>query len=127
MPSYPSLNNPLAINPGELRHSITIQKQNSTVDGFGEPVSTWETVTSLHAKIENTGSAAYKQSFSGNALASQSTDLITTRWAGPTINIEPGMRIVFGDNTYTIQAVDNVLRRNRVIRMACLVIDGDSN
>jgi hypothetical protein len=37
------------------------------------------------------------------------------------------MRIIFGDNTYLIQAVDNVLHRNRKVNLACIQIDADSN
>jgi SPP1 family predicted phage head-tail adaptor len=119
--------NPLAINPGELRHWIVIQQASATRDAAGQPISTWGTVASTHARIENTNSRTFKESFSNNALASQSTDLITIRWQGLAIDIKPGMRIVFGDNLYIIQSVDNVLRRNRVLRLACLAIDGDSN
>jgi SPP1 family predicted phage head-tail adaptor len=119
--------NPLCIQAGDLRHAITIQSPSATRDAAGQPISTWDTVLSTRAKIENTGSYSYKESFSANALAAQCTDLITIRWPGKAITVEPGQRIVFGDNTYLIQLVDNVLRRNRVVRMACLVIDGDSN
>ena len=37
------------------------------------------------------------------------------------------MRVIFGNNTFLVQDVDNVLHRNRVVRLACLMIDEDSN
>ncbi len=124
---YRPENNPLAVNPAEYRHNVQVQQPSTTRDAAGQPVSTWDVVLSQNAKIDNTSSLAYKQSFQGNALATQSTDLISIRWPGPDINIKPGMRVLFGDNVFLVQAVDNVLRRNRIVRMACLLIDGDSN
>ena len=119
---------PLYIAPGDLRHSITIQAENTADrDAAGQPVSTWETVLTTRAKIEDSGSASYKDLFQNNALAAQSTDLITIRWPGSSITIAPGQRVIFGDNSFLIQAIDNVLRRNRKLRLACLIIDETSN
>ena len=120
MPAY-------MIDPGELRHSIQIQAASSTRDTAGQPVSTWNLVLTTRAKIENTNSRTFKESFAANALASQSTDVITIRWPGAAIDLLPGMRVLFGDNTYLVQAVDNVQRRNRKVTLACMAIDGDSN
>jgi hypothetical protein len=53
--------------------------------------------------------------------------MVTIRWPGVSIDVAPGMRVAFGDSTYLVQDVDNVLRRNRVVRLACLTIDNDSN
>ena len=117
----------LYIQAGELRHAIQVLEVSATRDAAGQPISTWTSVLSTRAKIESTSGRSYKESFAGNALASQSTDLITIRWPGPGITLKPGMRVTFGDNTFLVQAVDNVLRRDRVVRLACLVIDGDSN
>jgi head-tail adaptor len=119
--------NPLYLRAGELRHAVQIQSASSTRDAAGQPVSTWNVVLTSRAKIENTGSQAYKESFSNSSLASQSTDMITIRWPGASITVAPGMRVVFGDNTFLVQDVDNVLHRNRVVRLACLMIDEDSN
>jgi SPP1 family predicted phage head-tail adaptor len=117
----------LYIQPGELRDSIQIQQATDTRDAAGQPVSTWAAVLTARAKIEGTNSRTFKETFSANALASQSTDVITIRWPGAAVTLEPGQRVVFGDNTYLVQAVDNVRRRNRKVVLACMVIDGDSN
>lgn len=123
MPSF----DPLIIDPGTLRHSISIQAATTTRDAAGQPSATWANVLTTRASIESTTTIAYKSSFSGNALASEATDVVTLRWPGPDVIIEPSQRMIFQDNTYLIQAVDNVKRRNRVLRLACMVIDGDSN
>jgi head-tail adaptor len=120
----------LYIAPGELRHSIQIQAAPDGLgqrDSAGQPIDAWNAVLTTRAKIEGTNSRTFKESFSNNALASQSTDCITIRWPGAAITIEPGQRVIFGDNTFLIQAVDNVLRRNRKLVLACIGIDTDSN
>jgi SPP1 family predicted phage head-tail adaptor len=118
---------PLAIDPGELRHKIQIQQASSTRDAAGQPVSTWNVVLTTWAKIAAPGSMTYKERFANNTFSSQSSDFITIRWPGASITIEPGMRVIFGDNIYLIQAVDNVLHRNRKVNLACIQIDEDSN
>lgn len=119
---------PLYLNPGDLRHKITIQAENTAErDAAGQPVSTWTTILTTRAKIEDSGGSSYKMAFQNNAEAAQSTDLITIRWPGSSIVIEPGQQIIFGTSTYLIQAVDNVLHRNRKIRLATLMIDENSN
>ena len=119
--------NPLYLRAGELRHAVQIQSASSTRDAAGQPVSTWNVVLTTRAKIENSGGQAYKESFSNSSLASQSTDLLTIRWPGSSITVAPGMRVIFGNNTFLVQDVDNVLHRDRVVRLACVMIDEDSN
>lgn len=119
---------PLYLNPGDLRHVVTIQAPNAAApDEYGQTTTSWTTLLVTRAGIESTSGAGYRDSFQNNALAAQSTDLFTLRWPGSTINIEPGHRIVIGTNVWTVQAVDNVLRRNRKLRIAALIIDSGSN
>jgi len=115
---------PLIIQAGTLRHLISILAPSSTRDAAGQPISTWTTVLTTRASIVNSTPGAYKQPFAGNILAAESTDFITLRY--PAVDIQPGMRVAFGDNLYIIQAVDNVQRRNRVLILAAMVLDGDS-
>lgn len=119
--------NPLLLPAGDLRHSVTIQEPSTTRDDAGQPVSTWTNVLTTRAKIESTTSNAYKELVQDGAIASQATDVFTLRWPGIAIDLKPGMRIQYGDNLYLVQAVDNVLRRNRVVKLFTMAIDGDSN
>lgn len=121
---------PLFIQPGELRHKVSVQAAPDGAgarDSAGQPIANWNTILTTRAKIEGTNSRTFKESFAGNALASESTDVLTIRWPGAAIDLRAGMRVLFGDNTYLVQGVDNVLRRNRKVVLACLLIDGDSN
>ncbi len=117
----------LYINPGDLRHSITIEQPSATSDEFGQPISTWDVVLTTRAKIESTTSNTYRELVKDGAIASQSTDVVTIRWPGASVDLEPGMRVIYGDNTLLVQAVDNVLRRNRVVKLFCMQVDADSN
>lgn len=118
---------PLYIAAGELRHSITVQSETATVDSAGQPVAVWADVLTTRAKVEGAGSAAYKASFSDNVRTSESSDMFTIRWPGKDVVIEPGQRVSFGGDFYEIQAVDNVLHRNRKVRIATKIVDEDSN
>lgn len=118
---------PLYILPGDLRHKVTIQAPSTTRDAAGQPVSTWTDVLTTRAKIEGTTSTTYKELVKDGAIASQATDVFTLRWPGSSIDLKPGMRVVFGDNTYLVQAVDNILRRNRIVKLFCMAIDSDTN
>lgn len=120
-------NDQLQIQAGDLRHAVTITEASTTRDAAGQPVSTWTTVLATRAKIESTTTLNYKERIRDGVTSSQSTDLITIRWPGANVAIMSGMRVEFGDNTFLVQAVDNVLRRNRLVRLYCQVIDGDSN
>lgn len=119
---------PLVLNAGELRHSITIQASNKAQrDGYGQPVETWTPILTTRAKIMSTQGASYKDAFAQNALANQSTKLITIRYPGDAIIIQPGQRLIHKNDLYAIQDVDNVLERNRVLRIACMQVQSTSN
>ena len=114
---------PLYIQPGSLRHDVTIQEPSGTRDAAGQLNAAWTPVLSARASIESTSSTAFRFSFQGNVLASNATDLMIVRYPGDSIAIKPGMQIVYGDTAYTITAVDDVLRRHRKLALACVGID----
>jgi head-tail adaptor len=118
---------PCVIAPGTLKHSITIQGQSKVPDADGQLNAVWSTVLITRAAITSTSSISFKMSFQNSALASNATDLLTIRYPGASIIIVPGMQILYGTQTYTIQDVDNVQERNRVINMACIGMDNGSN
>ena len=113
--------NPAVIKPGDLRHSVKIQAPPTTRDAAGQLNATWVDVLSTWASIESTSSLAFRFSFQGNALASVATDLIVIRY--PVVVIKPGMQVIYSGQTYTIAAVDDVLRRHRKLALACVGID----
>jgi SPP1 family predicted phage head-tail adaptor len=112
---------PTIIQPGTLKHQVTIQAPSSTRDTAGQPGVTWTTVLTTRAAIEGTASLTFKFSFQNSTLAANATDCITIRY--PAVPIAPGMQVLFGDNAYIVQAVDDVNRRHRVLILACVGVD----
>src|ERR1035438_5435818 len=112
---------PCVIQPATLRHSIVIQAPSTTRDASGQQGVTWTTVLTTRAAIGSTASLTFKLSFQGNILASNATDLIALRY--PAVNIKPGYQVVYGTQVYTINAVDDVQRRHRVLNLACTGMD----
>lgn len=118
---------PLYIAAGDLRQMVTLQSPSATRDESGQPIDIWDDVLTTRAKIEGTTSNSYRELVKDGAIASQSSDVVTIRWPGGAINLTPGMRVQYGDNTLLVQAVDNVLRRNRLVKLFCMQIAADSN
>ncbi|MGA2650416.1 MAG: phage head closure protein [Terracidiphilus sp.] len=113
------------LQPGTLKHLITIQSKSATRDASGQPGSTWTTVLTTRASIESTASLSFKWSFQNSVLAANATDCITLRYP-VSVDIVPGMQIIWNGDTYLVQDVDNVQRRNRVIVLACIGVDTGS-
>jgi SPP1 family predicted phage head-tail adaptor len=111
---------PTQIQAGTLRNRVTIQAPSATRDSFGQSGTSWTTVWICQAAIEDSASLTFRFSFQNNILASNATFCITIRYPGDSITIAPGMQVVYGDNTFTIQAVNDVLLRHRVIHLACV-------
>jgi len=115
---------PTILPAGLLIHQITIQAPSSTRDSYGQLGNTWSTILTTLAAIQGTSSLTFKFSFQNSTLASNATDCITIRY--PSFNITPGMQVVFGDQSYLIQDVDDVNRRHRVLVLACVGVDTGS-
>jgi head-tail adaptor len=121
-----SVNTGLYIDPSQLRSKITIQSPATTLDGFGDQTTvTYTNILTTRALIESTTGAAYRESVN-DVISSQSTHVLTIRYPNNSITIEPGYRVVFSNNTWRIAALDNVMQRNRVLKIFCESVDEDS-
>jgi SPP1 family predicted phage head-tail adaptor len=116
---------PCVIQPGTLKHIVSISAPSTTRDTAGQLNAEWSSLLTTRAAILSTASFSFKFSFAGNALASNATDLIQIRY--PAVNVEPGMQVAFGDEQYIVNAVDDVQRRHRVLNMACTGLDISSS
>jgi SPP1 family predicted phage head-tail adaptor len=114
---------PLILAAGDLRHSVSIQASSTSRDASGQLLQTWDTILTTHASIR---SLTTRETVQDSQLVSQSTHMITIRYPGKSIRLVTGNKLVHGNNVYTIQEVDNVLSRNKVIQLRALVIDSDS-
>jgi|ERR1035437_1755423 SPP1 family predicted phage head-tail adaptor len=114
---------PLIINPGELRHQITIGALSSTQDADGQPLNTWPVYFTTRAKIQQLSG---QQVYQGAEFTSAKQARFTMHWPGAGVTINVGDRIFFKNHIYEIQIADNVLERNRKLILTCLEIDGSS-
>ncbi len=103
---------PLAINPADLRHSISVVSRSTVQDAMGGVSMVWNTVLSTRAKIAAT---SFKEQSQADKLTAVTSHIVTIRWQP--VTIAPGMRVQFGTRNFEIQSVDNVLERNRVVRL----------
>lgn len=113
---------PLVINAGELRHAIDIQQPNyATAGSRGQSVtpSSWTTVRSTRAAVYTAGG---RETSMASQIVSDVSHVVKIRWGSAVI--KANYRVVFGGRTFTVQYVENVLERNRVLLLYCLEVDG---
>ena len=115
---------PLALNAGDLRHSITIQAPSTTGDALGSSGQTWTDILSTRASIQAVTQRELTQD--GQTVA-QVTHVIKIRYPGSQFQIQSGQRACCGSLVFNIQTVENVLLRNRVIKLLCVAIDATSS
>ncbi len=115
IPAWPS------INPADLRHQIAIQSLTSTPDAFGQPQQTWSTILTANGRV--TTATKQLELLQAGALSSQVTHVVTLRYPAA-VEIQAGMRVVYGTHYYKIQAVDNFDDRNVLLNLLCLEING---
>lgn len=111
----------LAINSGELRHAIQIQKQTATQSASGAPQQSWTTILSTVAKIST---ASSREVYQASQFTAQVSHVITIRWPGSSVTILGGMQVLFGSRVFKLQTVENPLERNRLLLLHCLEING---
>lgn len=107
-----------SVNPGTLRHRVQLQQKSASQDAAGQPLTTWTTVLTTWARIE---AITLREMFQANQLVSQISHTITMRYQS-TVPVAPGMQILFGTHTYTVQAVNNIEERGVLLRLLCLQI-----
>jgi SPP1 family predicted phage head-tail adaptor len=110
------------ITGGSLRKPVQIQQQTSTPDASGQLQAVWSVVRSPFAAITDLSA---DEPYQAGQLTSKVTHLVTVRWSS--LVLRAGMRVVFGSRVFLVQAVNNVMERNSVIRMLCLEINGSTD
>lgn len=103
------------INPGRLRHIITLQRLSGAVDTTGQQ-TTWADIASIRAELEPMGG---KELFTGQQIVAPGTFMITVRWS-PNWALAPKDRIVKGDRIFDISNVNNVEERNILLEITAI-------
>ncbi len=122
-PKVQKVIDPLRIDAGQLRHQVRFESNKlSGQDSFGQPNTTWQTYLTTFAAIQQLSG---QELFQGDEFTSASQIQFLIRWPGAGI-VNVGDRIFFQTHVYVIQIINNVLMRNRIMKLTCLEIDGSS-
>jgi SPP1 family predicted phage head-tail adaptor len=119
--------NQLSVNPGDLRHVVTIQTLNRTtgdqwtVTDATDATAGWTTFYTCRAAIKAIGGLAIKEGMDDGGLASVSTHLIIVRWTSE-YTIVAGMQVVFGAKVYRIQISRDWDERHRLFYLLCVEV-----
>ena len=114
-----SLLNP-SLRAGELVHPITIQAPVYVADARGQSLTpaSWNAVRSTRAAVYTAGG---RETSMASQIVSQVSHVIKVRWTATAI--KANYQVVFQGRVFTIQYVEDVLERNRVLLLYCLEVD----
>ena len=101
------------INPGELRHRITIQKLNNSQNEYGEVSELQEDILNVRAGIYPISG---KEFFAAETVNSEISHKVKIRYIE---GIMPNMRIKFNNRIFSIESVINFQERNIELQLLC--------
>ena len=105
------------MNPGELRHRITLQKFTTTVNENGFEEESWIDFKTLWASISNLHGREY---FEAAAVQKENTVKFIIRYFS---GIDTSMKIMFKGKSYNIIQIDNIKYENKFIEIKALEVD----
>jgi head-tail adaptor len=111
---------PYVIAAGELRHQVTIEQPQYSAGPMGMSATPtgWIPVRSTRAAIYTAGG---KETSMASQIVSQVSHVVKVRWSADVI--KANYRVLYGARFFTVQYVENVLERNRVLLLYCLEVD----
>ena len=89
----------LALDPGTLRHLVTIQTNTPTRDASGGLLDAWSTYATVRAAISTTGGREFYRAQQTNSELTH--EVVIYRVAG----VSAGMRVLWGTRSLLIVAV----------------------
>jgi len=98
---------------GDLRHRVTIQRNEPVTDSFGTETEQWVDVVTVWASVEPLSGREFFQSQKENA---ETTVRIKMRYRS---GITSDKRVKFGDNVYEINAVIDIDERHIELHLMC--------
>lgn len=101
------------MNPGKLRHKVTIERYEETYDELGQPIQTWTTLGTVPASVEPINGREY---FSAAAAQSEVTTRIRIRYLAGLTSTD---RVTHDGTAYNIASVINPSKRNEELVLMC--------
>lgn len=107
-------------SPGDYRKRLTFQSNAGTQDSSGQPTNTWTTYYTCWGAIGiHHGAMVYDP----GQFASQSFYLISCRYPGSSVVINPQDIITCEGETYLIQVVMDIEKKHRELQILAYSID----
>jgi len=101
------------VRAGDLRHRITIQQEQETLDQYNTPTTAWQDVATVWAAIEPLRGREYLE-------AKNTTPELTVRIR---IRYLPGvmsaMRVLYGSRIFNIKSVIDLDERHKETHLMC--------
>jgi SPP1 family predicted phage head-tail adaptor len=103
---------------GKYRQRVSLQAQIETIDTYGQPVKSWQTIQTFSAEVRFLRGQELVNFQQKWATA---THVISCRWQGASFAPRPTMRFVLGKDgrVFNILAFQNMEERNRQALFTC--------
>ncbi|TNH06633.1 phage head closure protein [Testudinibacter sp. TR-2022] len=98
---------------GKLRHRITLQQQITQLNSYGGTITDWQDVATAWAEVKPLSGREY---FAAEQVQSEITTQIWLRYRP---DIQPTMRVKWGDRTFEVISVINHNERNTALQLMC--------
>lgn len=107
------------MNPGELRHRITIQRSKKTTGENFVTKTEYQDIKRVWARVNNLYGKEY---WKAREYGAESTVEFTIRTAA-VADITVRDRVVFGGEVYNIMSIDNVLYRGEYTKIKVIAVE----
>lgn len=104
------------MNPGDLRHRVTIQSRHEQSDGMGSFTASWESFAEAWAAIWPTSA---KEVVANAQLTGQVTHRVRIRYVE---GVTSAMRILFGERILNILSVICPEEKNELLDLICMEV-----
>jgi SPP1 family predicted phage head-tail adaptor len=102
------------VNPGRLRHLVTVQKQVETQNAYGEPEVSWsDVVKNVCAEILPIRGREY---WAAKQINADIEAKVVMRYRS---DVTAKMRLLHGTDEYYIDSIINVEQRDRTLELMC--------
>jgi SPP1 family predicted phage head-tail adaptor len=102
------------VRAGRQRHLVEFQRATETANAFGEPIKTWETLTTDWCAVEPLKG---NEKFEAMQVQTDIDTRIVARWHKKLSTLTTKDRAVFGSLIYDIKEVLNIDNRNRELHI----------
>jgi SPP1 family predicted phage head-tail adaptor len=114
------------MEPGKLRHTLTIQRNTPTTSETGAAVDSWSTYKTVRGSIQTGASAPGmgirgREFFAADIRNSEVSHNISIRY---TAGITPKMRVLFGARTFDIVAAVDIEERHHEMTLLVRELNG---